>query len=598
MIKTILEKFRELIHRLIKRPFLGIAVVMFGFGGLIWASLHNFGFWGDCWFVLFRPYFMEPLEAVKSHADRFGRPGEVLYYIPMLKIAGFQAKTWLLVSFFWLGAASLLCGGCLRRSFPDLKFMHVGVPLLIFFSGAMGPLVYRMDVDQGRLCLLFFWLSTTAYQYYVLRRNKGLWRTFPLLVLAGLAYLYSLLCYEATIILFVSLTLLLLPLWLAMDMRFRLKTALEIGGMMILIPAIYLVMRYQLFGGGKDKPLRNIPRLDGYPEAARNALEYLVAPFYHIQWDFEVGLVFISALGVIGYLLWNVQPPAKTFVAKLSPTRQAVLALVFGLIVFAAGASPFLLGKYQYDRVEFTGHSRILVASWYGFAIMILGICSMVRRPHFQRACAVLLATVLSAGGALVYDLHRDWETVSDINARMWHGFFEQVPDVQSKSFFIFRDLYASIPVSPGTGNRASVFIGFNGLRDFIRIAYDEQKLAACYLFTDAARTRYPRYQMVVRGDPAGVISPGTNPNRRPFPANRYILVQREGYELKLVDRWIPETAGSGIVWEEGATELTTRVSRIRSLSEGDERTPEDRVRQLGYRLPPPDYVIPEVKLR
>ncbi len=580
-----------------KNPLASAALLMGAFAVLIRLSLHNLAFWGDCWFVLYGPYFDEPWEAVKSHALRFGRPGEVLYYIPMLKLAGFEARLWLLVSFFWLGAASLLCGSCLRRSFPDLKILHVGVPLLVFFSAGLGPLVYRMDLDQGRLCLLFFWISTACYQGFLLRRDRGFLRNVWWLVLAGLAYLYSLLSYEASLLLFPAIGILLLPLCLRLDKGLRIRSVLETVAMMVLVPAIYMGMRYTLFGGGKDKPLRNIPRLDGFPEATRNAFQYLAAPLQHIQWDLPTVFVLLASLGGAGCLLLGVArlPEAPTAASQIR--RQAGMAIACGVVIFLAGISPYLLGTYLYDRTEFVGHSRIFASAWYGFAIALVGILSIIRAGWFRWISAVLLTAVAGGGATLIYDLHRDWETSADISAHMWRDFFKQVPDVDKQTVFIFKDLYCGIPVTSSKGYRAAVNMGFNGIRDFIRIAYDDETLGATFLFTDA-RTKNAKYRFTATGADPVLTGLGLPWSKTAYPGGRYILVERKGYTLKVVDRWTPENAGAGLEWKDGATQIETNRKRIKPLPDEDRRTPEERVNDLGYVLPPSVKAIRDVHLQ
>jgi hypothetical protein len=227
--------------------------------------------------------------------------------------------------------------------------------------------------------------------------------------------------------------------------------------------------------------------------------------------------------------------------------------LLWGSTMMVAGIIPYLMAGYG-AGFGFHGQSRVYSSCSLGLAVL-LGFLATAWRSRIVLAVTKIAAITLIVFMALFQaDLRHDWQTSARINCRLWTGFSAQVPDVEPGTVFLFLDLQSYI------GNRAIVFGGVNGLREFIRMFYHRKDLNAYYL--------YPYRKDFVDSEsrlatitPQGVVARGRPPND-PIPLDRLLIVSREGDKLVLLDKLSADDRRAAVRWE-GISSIRSNMNRI-----------------------------------
>jgi hypothetical protein len=152
-------------------------------------------------------------------------------------------------------------------------------------------------------------------------------------------------------------------------------------------------------------------------------------------------------------------------------------------------------------------------------------------------------------------DLRRSWQEAQRINCSLWTSLATQVPEVAPGTTFLFLDLQSYV------SNRAIIFGGVNGLREFIRIFYHHSDIDAHYLYpaTDTAHNVESRFATV---SPKGVVARGTLPSE-PTPLDTLLIVARVGERLVLLDGISAKGNLAAVCWR-GVSSIRTNRDRIR----------------------------------
>jgi hypothetical protein len=118
---------------------------------------------------------------------------------------------------------------------------------------------------------------------------------------------------------------------------------------------------------------------------------------------------------------------------------------------------------------------------------------------------------------------------------------------------FLFRDLHTYLR------DRAVIFQGVDGVRDYVRMLYHDPTLDAYFLYPlSALHSAEPKAATVT---PAGIVPRGRY-SEPPIPPDRLVIFDRQGDTLALTDRIRAGDHTTAVVWE-GVDEITSNRSLI-----------------------------------
>ncbi|MGC9030736.1 MAG: hypothetical protein ACP5LD_13860 [Desulfomonilaceae bacterium] len=549
------------------------AAVLILYSGLVVATSGDIGFDADDWWIFSWAYWFPYPESVLAYARELLRPLEGVYWLSMFELVGFNRLVFHIASLLlWVGAA-ILMGACLALAFPrDRKFVITSV-FLIFFLPMASSLTYIIFTDNARLSILLFWLSAL----YFLKWSTGALEWKGLFVPA-LIYVLSFLTYETA-----SLLIFAVPLLAAaarknsganpFDRGFIAKltcgVALALGGS--------LAIRFTLLSGGAVAHRHLIPPLDLIASYTALLPHYLLAPFLMrpASWS--------AVVGVLVALLFWACVRTQSSQAPLDDKRQGYSGLdsasykaIVGLTLFFLGMVPYQIAGYggaspkisetvlamygflpqgDISWFNFNWASRIYSSASCGVAMVIAAAVSAPKSPRLKAIFqgAVILAIGFMA--AFHFGLSKDWQEAAEIRNELVRSLLRQAPDVQSHTNFVFLDLETY-------HKRAAVVRRWAGLRELIRMLYDDKTLGAWYLYPYAEIPPNKRFQQAIVS-PGGFVSRGLALDT-PMPHDTLLLLKRIGRRLVLVDK-ITSTDGAvhtGISWR-GSSMLRCNKNRI-----------------------------------
>ena len=202
----------------------------------------------------------------------------------------------------------------------------------------------------------------------------------------------------------------------------------------------------------------------------------------------------------------------------------------------------------------FHGQSRVYSMASFGMAILF-GLATTVWRSRGALFVAKLTAVILLGFMAMFHvDLRRSWQEAERINCRLWTSLSRQVPDVAPGTAFLFLDLQSYV------SNRAIIFGGVDGLREFIRIFYHRKDITAHYLYpNDASFIDSESRKASV--SPNGIVARGVAPSG-PLPLNKLLIAARVGTSLLLLDKIEAQDKMAAIRWK-GVSEIRSNPSLI-----------------------------------
>jgi hypothetical protein len=532
------------IHRLV---FCGLAVyaVM-----LAWIT-GNTGFQADDWWMLSVPYWNRFPGSIWKYTVEFRRPLEGLPWLTAFPVFGFNRTFYNLAALLLLAGAALLFGACLTRAFPRRRAFVAASMLFWFFSPAICPLAYVFHMDNIWTCTLLFWGSVLAFQIWTERGSSRSGLLLPVLL-----YYLSTLAYDAA-----NLLLFLVPLFVLPCRRrnrngvservFRLRLAVGMGvGFLAL-----LVTRFLLFHGGAVALRSPIPKFKQLWEYVINLAPYMIAPFQSVStdaWAIGAGCLVLMFAAV---LLFSDRGPGPTMKNASGTSTKSDLFLILlsaaGLVLL--GAIPYLMAGYG-AALGFHGESRIYSTSSFGLA-MLFGFVSTVWSRRNALTVAKLAAVIVLGFMAMFHtDLRRSWQEAENINCRLWSTLDRQVPGVAGGTSFLFLNLQSYL------SNRAIIFAGVNGLREFIRIFYNRKDIDAYYLYP------YQKGFADSKVMPAfvsarGVVARGVLP-KKPIKLDKLLIVERVGTRLMLLDKISEADKMAAIRWA-GVTEIQSNRKLI-----------------------------------
>jgi hypothetical protein len=550
-----------------------MTAILILYAGVVALWSGDIGFDADDWWIFSWAYWFPYPESVWAYGRELLRPLEGVYWLSMFELVGFNRLVFHIASLLlWVGAA-ILMAACLALAFPRDRTFVITSAFLVFFLPMTSSLTYIIFTDNARLSILLFWLSA----FYFLKWSAGAleWKG---LFLPALIYVLSFLTYETASLLIFAVPLLAAaarknsganPFDSAFIGKLSCGIALGLG--------ISLALRFTLLSGGAVAHRHLLPPLGLIASYTALAPHYLVAPFLMRPelWPAVIGVV-------VAILYWSCVHAQSGHVREGNARRSfldldsASYKAMLGVALFFLGMLPYQIAGYgdsipkisetvlamygllpggDMSWFNFNWASRIYSSASCGVAILI---AAAVEAPNSPRLKAILQGAVMLAIGfmaAFHFGLSKDWQEAAAIRNELVWSLLRQAPDVQSHTNFVFLDLETY-------HKRAAVIRRWAGLRELIRMLYDDKTLGAWYLYPYAEMPPNKRFQQAIVS-PEGFVSRGLALNT-PAPHDSLLLLKRNGRQLVLVDK-ITSADGAihtGISWR-GWSMLRCNKNRI-----------------------------------
>jgi hypothetical protein len=545
------------------------------------ALTGDIGFEGDDWWIFSWAYRNSLPSALLAYARASLRPIEGLYWVTLFEVFGFDKTVFNLCSLLLSAGGSLLMGLCLSRVFPRRPVFVAAAVLFAFFLPTVSSLTYVLATDNSRLSMLFFWACAAAFQ-----RWAATSLSWPGLVRPVLLYALAFLTYEAPSFLMFTVPLLVWPVWARRpDVCSERNFLVQLAVGMIAGFGLAILARFLLFDGGAVAHRSLLPPWELVWGYIALLPFYLIAPFTSVSWT-TWGWVFGIAVAIWScWALFRAESahyePGTTNTSEFEPSTMYVLIL--GLAILFLGMLPYQLAGYgstvpklvdsvmvKWGVVEngntpwfnFNWSSRIYSAGSFGIAILLAALVTAGKSRMLKLASKVAAVIILGFMAAFHTGLSTDWKEAAQIRNQLIASLISQVPDVKSGTNFLFLDLECC-------HKRAPVFRGWGGLKELIRILYDDPKLGAWYLYPYSWKWPDRVYHQAVVS-PTGFVSRGMKLDN-PVPHDSLLILGRTGSELAVLDGVNARDGQvpTGICWKR-ASEIRSNLGRVVAWSDTD----------------------------
>jgi len=491
----------------------------------LWILMGNIGFQGDDWWILSFPYWHRFPESILIYARELLRPLEGTYWITLFELFGFNSQAFHLASLMLHAVGCVLMGACLVKAFPGKQNLAVWSIFFAFLLPTVSNLTYIIHTDNSRISVLLFWASVISFQRWTEQSQS--WTG----LLPGIIwYLLASLTYENTTLLIFSIPLFLWPIYVRNKrlpeflFLFRLLTAIAIAF------AGFIIFRFALLSGGAVAQNNIIPSIYLVYYYIQTFQTYFLQPFISFSSD-KLSWVWGGVIALFaGALALRVQQAdrhfAKYFESNWTQTCWYVAAV--GTAVTILGLVPYLLAGYTAD-VGYHSQSRIYSAGSFGAAILAALVATAWKNRRilwFAQITAIMGAMLMAV---FMADLRNGWANAAENRRQLCSSLLAEIPDVQPETNFLFLDLQWYID------NKAAVFQGVEGLKQFIRIIYNKKNLNAYFLYSERPDFVNAKGRKATVS-PEGVLARGSV-GKLPAPLDKLLILRRQGNRLHLVDR-------------------------------------------------------------
>ncbi len=549
---------------------------MFAYSVILTILSGNFGFDGDDWWVLGWAYWHKFPGSILGYAKDFLRPVEGIYWISMFQFFGFNRIAFHFASLTLLATSCILMGKCLSKAFPSRSSFVVLSTMVAFFLPMVSCLTYIVFTDNSRISLLLFWASTLTFQFWSEKPSSWLRLVIPVCL-----YLCSFLTYEAPSFLIFVIPLLVWPI------HKRNRTISDKRFLIFLAGAIFvsftgaIICRYTFMNGGVVDAAGLTPSTELLWSYLVLLPFYLIAPFKSLpglSWP-----VFLGAMSTVWsiFVIYNTQSrpqngesPKQNCVQNVPNETLYIVILGFGILFL--GMAPYQIAGYGSSNPKivdtvwaklgmindphpawfnFNEASRIYSSASYGMAILIAVAATVWKRNIVRNTAQILIAVAIGFMAAFHAGLSLDWKEASMIRNKLIGSLAIKAPSVRNGTNFVFVDLELY-------HKRAAVIRGWSGLRELIRMLYNNPSLGAWYVYpSDTAWPNTSRQQAII--SPTGFISRGMDLDH-PAQSGTLLIFRRQGSNLLLLNKLSSndDFVQSGISWQ-GCDELRSNPTRI-----------------------------------
>ncbi|MGO9739176.1 MAG: hypothetical protein ACLPVO_17350 [Desulfomonilaceae bacterium] len=549
---------------------------MFAYCLILTIMSGNFGFDGDDWWVLGWAYWHDFPSSILGYAKQFLRPVEGIYWISMFELFGFSRIAFHFASLTLLATSCLLMGKCLSKAFPSRSSFVALSTILAFFLPMISCLTYIVFTDNSRISLLLFWAAVLSFQLWAKKPSS-----WPRLVIPVCLYLLSFLTYEAPSFLIFVIPLLLWPIHKRNQAISDKWFLTVLGGAIFVSFTGAIICRYTFMSGGVVDAVGLTPSFQLIWSYFALLPFYLIAPF-----TFPPETLWVVLLGVMiaGWTIFVIYAPQERPTNGESPKQNDVSALpnetlyivLLGVGILFLGMAPYQIAGYGssapkiVDTVlaklgllsdphpawfNFNEASRIYSSASYGVAFLIAVAATVWKRTIVRSAAQILVVITIGCMATFHAGLSLEWKEASVIRNKLIGSLVAKAPSVQNGTNFVFVDLELYF-------KRAAVIRGWSGLREFIRMLYNNPSLGAWYVYpSDTAWPNTSHQQAIV--SPTGFISRGMDLDH-PAQSDTLLIFRRQLANLLLLNNLLSndDFIKSGISWQ-GCDDLRSNPTRI-----------------------------------
>lgn len=538
----------------------------------------DIGFDADDWWIFSWAYWYSFPESLVIYAREALRPVEGVYWLGLFELVGFDRPVFLLFSLVLGASAAFLMGVAMLKAFPESRLFAVLSTLIVFFLPTVSSLTYIIFTDNSRLSLLLFWASVLVFQAWAEKSASWLGLILPVLL-----YVISFLTYEAPSLLILAVPLMVWPVWSRRQDRPSFSIfALRIGAAIITGFAVAAALRFELLNGGAVGQRHVLPPLDLIFSYLGLLPFYLVAPFSSLCREPWVCALACAVCAWVACLMYSLRSVGHRPTSGNSTTggRGVLFKIGLGIVILFLGMLPYQLAGYGsvtprlFDTMlakwglindgdtpwfNFNWASRIYSSASYGIAIIAAALLTAWKNRVVRIFSQVAVVLAIGFMAAFHAGLSLDWKEAATIRNDLVQSLVRQVPDVKPETNFVFLDLESY-------HKRAAVVRRWGGLRELIRMLYDDRTLGAWYLYPFSWEPPNKIFQQAIVLT-AGFVSRGMKLDA-PAPHDSLLLMKRSGRKLELMDRIACDdgTAPTGISWR-GAYSLHSNRTRILNTS-------------------------------
>jgi hypothetical protein len=557
-------------------PLVWIGVVLFSY--CVWLTFFtgDAGFEGDDWWILSRAYWNDYPNSILIYAKEFQRPVEGAYWMTLFELFGFNKIAFHFCSLLLLAGASILMGFCLFNAFPQRRPFYIFAPLLSFFMPMVSCLTYVMCTDNSRLSMLLFWGSVLGFQKWAMDFNKLRNVTWAILL-----YLAAFFTYECSSFLIFAVPFLALPVYQRYNSNLPIKRFAVLFGIVICVPfLIAVVLRIFLLHGGAVGQNHLTPPINLIFGYLGLVPFYLAQPFRTIATNPGALFAGISIMLITFSILFFISRSELVHNKEETITNGFPYIFGLGLLIFILGMAPYQLAGYgnaaptlmdtlQYkiglassestNWFNFNWSSRIYSAASFGLTIILALIFTGFRNRKLSIFSQIAGIAFIGTMAIFHTGLSTDWQRAAEHRSQLVKSLLSIVPEVKPGSNLVFLNLESYC-------ERAAIFRGWGGLRELVKILYNEQNTGAWYLFPDKFRkpNQYFNQALVLKN---GFISRGMD-LKKPAPHDSLIILKRTENSLTIVDEISPQSdlVKTGIAWQ-GADLIKTNYDKISGWS-------------------------------
>lgn len=409
---------------------------------LIWVAalvgLLQKYFNGEEFFVYHYANNLPAVEAWQRFLSENGRLIEGIYWTYQYKLFGFNPVILHALSFVVLLLAAVAAAACFLNVWPAEK-RSKALPYLLVFSFFLNWIavssVLRLSYDNGRLSLMFFFLSGLALQRWARAQRAG-W------LLASFAlFLLSVMTYENTAFLFPALLLLAWPLLPAPKKgAVRGRLLLFVG--LAAASALMLLIPYSLYrniGSTQGQTIEHpamTANLGDLPSNVLGAAPEIYLGFGQFDIFRAAPLNLLMAAGMLVVLGLFAAAAARLLrQGQLKPTTETGSRWV---TISLACFWFLLLGPLPYVLLDYPPSGRVYSSAVFGlFPLLLIAYETLKERLVRIAAIAVmLLFAVFCALELQAQSVRFNLETEATLNA-FYRGMKAAVPQVEPGTMFI-----------------------------------------------------------------------------------------------------------------------------------------------------------------
>lgn len=486
----------------------------------------DIGFQGDDWWIFGIPYWNSFPGSLWIYAQESSRPIEGLYWISMYELFGLNKPAFLAGSISLLAVSCVLMSKSLYNAFPGYGSWAITSGLLAFVISPLANLTFMLHTDNSRISSLFFWTSCLLFQSWAKNPNRLVTLLWPIIF-----YCLSALTYENCVLLIFSIPFLTYPVFKSQKADcsssiFLMRLAVAI----MVCFGFFLTIRFMVFEGGAVGHSSLFPSAGLICSYVVTLFQYLVYPLKNV--DANVGNL-TWALGFVSFVflvlvkynrgISKAYPSSNEFSFK----RDLAYMSLCSISVMCLGVAPYLIAGYSPD-LGFTSQSRIFSSAGFGAAALISILATMSDlKKSVGRVIGFFLLTFVFLSALSQISLREDWIQAKEYRDNVTSKLLTEVPEVKKGSNFLFLDLQWYL------GDKAVVFQGVDGIKEWIRILYKNPQVNAFFLYSAESSGDNDREKPAVI-TPKGLKVRGSALEGL-LPLNSLILMERKGDSLELL---------------------------------------------------------------